>query len=118
MTFHLPMCRRTSYGRLMLNVPGAQLFVTELGDGPNLVLMLHGGPAAGHDYLRPGLDALAQPGVRRLFYYDQRGCGRSTLDAGVPLPGWQTHVADIEAIREQLGQIGRASCRERVLVAV
>ncbi|HEX4460542.1 MAG TPA: alpha/beta hydrolase [Polyangia bacterium] len=87
----------------MLNVPGAQLFVTELGDGPDLVLMLHGGPAAGHDYLRPGFDALAEPGVRRLFYYDQRGCGRSTLDAGVPLPGWQTHVADIEAIREQLG---------------
>ncbi len=88
---------------MMLNVPGAELFVTELGDGPSVTLMLHGGPAAGHDYLRPGFDALAEPGVRRLFYYDQRGCGRSTLEPGVPLPGWQTHVADIEAIREQLG---------------
>jgi proline iminopeptidase len=87
----------------MLNVPGAQLFTVELGDGPDVIIMLHGGPAAGHDYLRPGFDALAEPGVRRLFYYDQRGCGRSPLEPGVAPPGWQTHVADLEAIRVELG---------------
>jgi proline iminopeptidase len=87
----------------MLNVPGAQLFVTELGDGPEVTLMLHGGPAAGHDYLRPGLDGLAEPGIRRLFYYDQRGCGRSPLPPGEAPPGWQAHVADLEAIRVELG---------------
>ena len=65
--------------------------------------MLHGGPGASHDYLRPGLDALAAPGRRRLFYYDQRGSGRSPLDAGVAPAPWQEHVADLDAVRAHLG---------------
>jgi pimeloyl-ACP methyl ester carboxylesterase len=54
----------------MLTVSGAQLFTLEHGDGPDVAVMLHGGPGASHDYLRPGLDAVAVPGQRRLFYYD------------------------------------------------
>jgi proline iminopeptidase len=65
--------------------------------------MLHGGPAAGHEYLRPGLDALAGGGARRLFYYDQRGCGRSPLAPGVAPGDWKTHVADLDAVRVHLG---------------
>ena len=45
----------------MLEVPGAQLFTVEVGDGPDLAVMLHGGPGASHDYLRPQLDALGIP---------------------------------------------------------
>src|SRR5947209_246468 len=87
----------------MLRVSGAQLFTLETGDGPDVAVMLHGGPGASHDYLRPGLDALAQPGRRRLLYYDQRGSGRSPLDAGVPPGPWQEHVADLDAVRVHLG---------------
>lgn len=83
----------------MLDVSGAQLFTLEVGDGPEVAVMLHGGPGASHDYLRPGLDALAAPGRRRLFYYDQRGGGRSPAP---PAP-WQTHVADLDAVRRHLG---------------
>src|SRR5436305_1651684 len=87
----------------MLEVSGAQLFTVEVGDGPDVAVMLHGGPGASHDYLRPGLDAVADPGRRRLFYYDQRGSGRSPLDAGVAPASWQEHVADLDAVRVPLG---------------
>ena len=87
----------------MLSVGGAQLFTLEYGDGDEVAVMLHGGPGASHDYLRPGLDAVATPGRRRLFYYDQRGSGRSPLDAGVAPGTWQDHVADLDAVREHLG---------------
>jgi proline iminopeptidase len=87
----------------MLEVSGAQLFTIEVGDGPDVAVMLHGGPGASHDYLRPGLDALAQPGRRRLFYYDQRGSGRSPLAAGVQPGTWHEHVADLDAVRVHLG---------------
>jgi len=99
--FILPDAR---YGRHMLRVPGAHLHTVEVGEGPEVAVMLHGGPAAGHEYLRPGLDALAEPGRRRLFYYDQRGCGQSPLDPGTAPGDWRTHVADLEAVRVHLGQ--------------
>ena len=87
----------------MLTVSGAQLFTLEYGDGPDVAVLLHGGPGASHDYLRPGLDAVATPGGARLFYYDQRGSGRSPLDPGVAPGTWQDHVADLDAVREHLG---------------
>lgn len=87
----------------MIPVDGAQLFAVEVGDGPDVAVMLHGGPGASHDYLRPGLDGAATPGRRRLLYYDQRGSGRSPLDAGAAPAGWQTHVADLDAVRRHLG---------------
>jgi proline iminopeptidase len=88
---------------LMLPVNSAQLFTLEIGDGPTAAVLLHGGPGASHDYLRPGLDAIGEPGRLRLFYYDQRGSGRSTLTAGTPPGGWRDHVADLDAIRAHLG---------------
>src|SRR5438874_3451176 len=87
----------------MLDVGYAQLHSLKIGDGPDVAVMLHGGPGASHDYLRPGLDAVADPGRRRLFYYDQRGSGRSPLDAGVAPASWQEHVADLDAVRVHLG---------------
>src|SRR6478672_9779723 len=87
----------------MLTVEGARLFFVEVGDGEDVAVMLHGGPGASHDYLRPQLDAIAEPGRRRLFYYDQRGGGRSKLAAGVKPGGWPVHVADLEAVRAHLG---------------
>ena len=59
------------------------------------MVVLHGGPGASHDYLRPQFDALAVG--RTLLYYDQRGGGRSEVPRDVPL-GWHEHVADLAAL--------------------
>ena len=61
--------------------------------------MLHGGPGAHHDYLLPQYDLLANG--RELFYYDQRGGGRSPVPRETPV-GWREHVADLDAIRVSL----------------
>jgi proline iminopeptidase len=79
----------------MIPLDGAQLFSLDLGQGPPIVL-LHGGPGASHDYLRPQLDQL---GGRRV-YYDQRGGGKSR---GAGPGSWRDHVSDLEAVRRHLG---------------
>ncbi len=66
-----------------------------MGDRGPTVIVLHGGPGASQDYLRPQFDALARG--RTLLYYDQRGGGRSEVPRDVPL-GWREHVADLAAI--------------------
>jgi proline iminopeptidase len=71
-----------------------------VGSGP-LVVVLHGGPGAHHDYLLPQYDRLARG--RELFYYDQRGGGRSPVPRETPA-GWPEHVADLEAMRARLGR--------------
>ncbi|HWH03955.1 MAG TPA: alpha/beta fold hydrolase, partial [Gemmatimonadales bacterium] len=70
------------------------------GTGP-LVVVLHGGPGASHDYLLPQYDLLSKG--RELFYYDQRGGGQSPAPREAPL-GWEAHVSDLEGIRIALGQ--------------
>jgi proline iminopeptidase len=78
---------------------GAELFVRRVGSG-SPVVVLHGGPGAHHDYLRPGFDGLARG--RELIYYDQRGGGRSAVPRDVPV-GWTEQVGDLEALREHWG---------------
>jgi proline iminopeptidase len=80
----------------LVRVPGAELFVRRVGSGRPAVV-LHGGPGADHEYLRPGFDALAEG--RELIYYDQRGGGRSPVPRTVPV-GWTEQVADLEALRQ------------------
>ena len=75
------------------------LFTRQVGSGP-FVVVLHGGPGAHHDYLRPQYDLLAQR--RSLLYYDQRGGGQSPVPRDTPL-GWKEQVADLHALRDQLG---------------
>jgi len=54
---------------------GHRLWSRRIEGGPGLpLLLLHGGPGAGHDYLEP-LAALAED--RPVIFYDQLGCGRS-----------------------------------------
>jgi proline iminopeptidase len=81
------------------HVRGVELFVRRIGRGAPVVV-LHGGPGAHHDYLRPGFDVLADG--RELIYYDQRGGGRSSVPRDVPV-GWTEHVADLEALRALWG---------------
>src|SRR5512142_266682 len=85
-----------------LRVNGVDLFTRRIGTGP-LVVVLHGGPGAQHDYLLPQFDRLARG--RTLFYYDQRGGGKSPVAREVPV-GWREQVADLDALRTHL-KIGR-----------
>src|SRR3989441_1449680 len=78
-----------------VELDGVHLFTRRAGDGPPVVV-LHGGPGAHHDYLLPQYDLLARG--RTLFYYDQRGGGRSPVGRDTPV-GWREHVADLEALR-------------------
>ncbi len=76
-----------------------QLFTRRVGSGP-VVVALHGGPGAHHDYLLPQYDLLATG--RSLFYYDQRGGGQSPVPREEPV-GWREHVADLDDLRNALG---------------
>ena len=77
-------------------VRGIEIFVRRVGEGTPVVV-LHGGPGAHHDYMRPGFDGIG--GGRELIYYDQRGGGQSAVPRDVPV-GWTEQVADLEALRE------------------
>ncbi|MBA3657985.1 MAG: alpha/beta fold hydrolase [Gemmatimonadales bacterium] len=77
-------------------VRGITIYEERVGSGPPVVV-LHGGPGASHDYLRPGFDTLADR--HTLIFYDQRGGGRSPVPREVPV-GWTEQVADLEALRE------------------
>jgi proline iminopeptidase len=80
--------------------PGVFLYWKQVGSGPPVVV-LHGGPGSDHRHLA-GLGTLLKD--RSLFFYDQRGCGRSTRSAASQPLNWGDHIEDLEAIREALGQ--------------
>ncbi|HXM37102.1 MAG TPA: alpha/beta hydrolase [Gemmatimonadales bacterium] len=91
---------------MFVEVNGVRLFTHRVGTGP-LVVVLHGGPGAHHDYLLPQYDRLAHG--RALFYYDQRGGGQSPVPRDTPV-GWREHVADLDALRTHLGLDRLALC--------
>ncbi|RZM20547.1 MAG: alpha/beta hydrolase [Pedobacter sp.] len=64
-----------------------------VGQERQTVVVLHGGPGAPHQYLRPEFDALSQ--TAKVIYYDQRGCGKSER---APSYIWQEHVADLKRL--------------------
>src|SRR3954464_11390693 len=56
-------------------VPGGTIWWRKVGSGSKPPLLtLHGGPGAGHNYLKP-LEALAND--RPVIFYDQLGCGKA-----------------------------------------
>ena len=71
---------------------------TEPGKLP--VLCLHGGPGSPHDYLEP-LAGLADSG-RRVIFYDQLGCGRSSQPSEPDLWAIDLFVEEIDAVRDAL----------------
>ena len=78
--------------------PSVQLFARWIGDTPPVIPVLHGGPGASQDYLRPQFDRLAAG--RTILYYDQRGGGQSKTPREAALD-WRAHVADLETIVRQ-----------------
>src|SRR5438046_1868761 len=73
-------------------VNGTELWVTELGSGPPMILC-HGGPGC-CDYLGPVAEMVDDR--VHVYRFEPRGCGRSAIDGPYDLA---TSLADLEALR-------------------
>ena len=81
---------------------GPALAYWQVGHRKNVVIVLHGGPAVQHQYLRPEFDALRR--VARVIYYDQRGCGKSAKAASY---SWQEHVNDLRRLIKTISKANK-----------
>lgn len=73
------------------------LYISELGKGEP-VIVIHGGPGAGHKYLLDISKGLE--GQFRFIFYDQRGAGMS--HAAKESVSMEKHIEDLEQIRKAL----------------
>jgi proline-specific peptidase len=80
-------------------VDGYQVWYRCVGRGGIPLLLLHGGPGAGHDYLE-SLEALAAD--RLLVFYDQLECGRSDQPDDRSLWRLERFVAEVDTVRRAL----------------
>ncbi|MCF0039751.1 alpha/beta fold hydrolase [Dyadobacter fanqingshengii] len=83
----------TVFGQQGLVKGHPQLAYWKLGNKSEVVIVLHGGPACHHEYLRPELDLLG--GSATIIYYDQRGCGKSERSNSYT---WKDHVKDLQRL--------------------
>ncbi len=82
-------------------VPGGTVWYRSVGEGDLApLLVVHGGPGFTHNYLTP-LEDLADE--RRVVFWDQLGCGRSERPSDTSLWTMQRSLAEVDAVREQLG---------------
>lgn len=79
-----------------LQIGQASLYVRSIGHGPAIVIV-HGGPGLGSQYLYEHLDQLADS--HRLIYYDQRLAGRSSATLDSSEISFAKFVDDIDSIR-------------------
>lgn len=86
----------------LIDVPGGRVWYRIAGSGAagTPLLLLHGGPGAGHDGFEP-LDALA--GERPVVFYDQLGCGKSDIPDDASLWRVGRFVEEVAAVRKALG---------------
>lgn len=75
-----------------------QLYVREIGDGPEIILMVHGGWGGEHSGLVDAVKGLEHH--YRFIFYDQRGSLRSPFPDS--LITFDHHIEDIELLRREL----------------
>jgi proline iminopeptidase len=83
-----------------VTVGGFRLFYRDFGSGDNVLLCLHGGPGARHDYLLP-LGELGGDAIR-VVLYDQLGCGRSERPQDKSHYTIEHGVEEVEGVRQAL----------------
>jgi L-proline amide hydrolase len=78
--------------------------VGDLKSSKTPVMILHGGPGAGHNYCEPIAEVLAQTG-RAAVLYDQIGCGNSTHLPDKPKDFWtpELFMEELVLLTEHLG---------------
>ena len=85
----------------MIDVEGGRVWFRRVGGGSGIpLLVLHGGPGAGWDYLET-LDGLAAD--REVIFYDQLGTGRSDKPDDTSLWTIERFVREVETVRTALG---------------
>ena len=87
-----------------VEVEGGTVRYRVLGEGERTLVLLHGGPGAASQYLRP-LERLAGP-ERRVVVYDQLGCGESDRSSDTSLWRADRFVEELETLRAHLGLEG------------
>ncbi|MGB9022882.1 MAG: proline iminopeptidase-family hydrolase [Candidatus Bathyarchaeia archaeon] len=83
-----------------VTVNGFKLFYRVFGNGENVLLCLHGGPGAMHDYLLP-LGELGDDRVK-VVLYDQLGCGKSERPREKSHYAIECGVEEVEGVRQAL----------------
>lgn len=83
-----------------VDVNGFKLFYRAFGNGGNVLLCLHGGPGAIHDYLLP-FGSLGNDKVR-VVLYDQLGCGKSERPPDTSRYTIEYGVEEVEGLRQAL----------------
>jgi len=87
-----------------VSVNGFKLFYRTFGTGGNVLLCLHGGPGAMHDYLLP-FRKLGDDKVK-VVLYDQLGCGKSERPPDTSRYTIDYGVEEVEGVRQALN-LGR-----------
>jgi proline iminopeptidase len=75
-----------------------RLYYRVYGDGGDPLVLLHGGPGA--NFMGVGPDLLPLSEQHTLIMYDQRGGGRSDPDPNAASQTANTHVRDLETVRQ------------------
>ncbi len=78
-------------------INGTQLYCESIGTGVPLVI-IHGGPGLDHSYLLPQMEALADS--YELIFFDQRGCGKSSIKLDSTAMTLDALVEDIDRVRD------------------
>ncbi len=91
----------TSSEGYLVGMADARIFYRVEGSGPDTVVVVHGGPGAGMQAIRPDFGPLGAH--HTVIYYDQRGGGHSTLPIDTTHLGPAYHVGDLEALRQFFG---------------
>jgi proline iminopeptidase len=91
-------------GIRMLPVVGGRykVWTKKLGSGPLKILLLHGGPGVGHEYLEAFESFLPQAGIE-MYYYDQLGCNNSDQPNDDSLWVLGRYTEEVEEVRRGLG---------------
>jgi len=88
-------------GKGYIEVTGGKVWYKIAGEGDKTpLLMLHGGPGATSYYLRP-LAALSTD--RPVIFFDQLGCGRSTLEMDTTQMNIKFYVDEVYQVKKALG---------------
>ncbi|MEI6417469.1 MAG: proline iminopeptidase-family hydrolase [Sphingomonadales bacterium] len=99
----LPLAARAgvpaSSGYLPVN--DGRIFFVRLGQpGKTPLVMLHGGPGGGHDYLLPMAMALADE--REVIVYDQLGCGKADAPENPAIYTVARYAEELQRVRDGL----------------
>ena len=88
--------------RLITLEEGYRVWTKRFGDSPMKVLLLHGGPAATHEYMECFESFLPQAGIE-FYHYDQLGSYYSDQPDDTSLWTIERFVEEVDQVRQALG---------------